>query len=153
MVWQGNPDPAADRARSFALTALAPLAGVSGARLISLQKGFGSEQIASAPFAIESLGESFDAGEDAFVDTAAAMAHLDLVVSCDTSVAHLAGALARPAWIALKFDAEWRWMRDRDDSPWYPTARLFRQKFAGDWDGVFGAMAAALVEKLQSRIA
>jgi hypothetical protein len=153
VVWQGNPDPAADRARSFALTALAPLAGVLGVRLISLQKGFGSEQMARAPFAIESLGESFDAGGDAFADAAAAMAHLDLVVSCDTSVAHLAGALARPAWIALKFDAEWRWMRDRSDSPWYPTLRLFRQTTAGDWDGVFAAMAAALAEELQSRMA
>jgi hypothetical protein len=152
VVWQGNPDPAADRARSFALNALAPLAGVFGVRLISLQKGFGTEQLASAPFSIESLDGDLDAGEDAFVDTAAAMASLDLIVSCDTSVAHLAGALARPVWIALKFDAEWRWMRDRDDSAWYPTARLFRQKFAGDWDGVFAAMAAALTEKLQSRM-
>jgi len=76
---------------------------------------------------------------------------LDLVICCDTSVAHLAGALGRPIWIALKFDAEWRWMRERDDSPWYPTARLFRQPAAGDWGAVFAAMAQALPGLAQSR--
>ena len=80
------------------------------------------------------------------------MMSLDLVVSCDTSVAHLAGALGRPVWIALKFDAEWRWLRDRDDSPWYPTARLFRQTTPGDWSGLFKRMATALKEALQSRM-
>ncbi|MBV9288406.1 MAG: hypothetical protein JO288_11405 [Hyphomicrobiales bacterium] len=103
---------------------------------------------------VESLGAEFDSGADAFVDTAAAMAHLDLIVSCDTSVAHLAGALARPVWVALKSDAEWRWMRDRADSPWYPTMRLFRQTRRGDWSEPFAAMAlrlAELVPAAQSR--
>ncbi len=72
------------------------------------------------------------------------MASLDLVVTCDTSIAHLAGALGRPVWVALKHDSEWRWLRGRDDSPWYPTMRLFRQKTAGDWASVFAAMAEAL---------
>jgi hypothetical protein len=99
---------------------------------------------------VESLGADFDGGADAFVDTAAAMAHLDLVVSCDTSSAHLAGALGRPVWLALKFDAEWRWLRGRDDSPWYPSARLFRQTNASDWTGVFENMAAALAERVQA---
>ena len=153
LVWQGNPDPAADRARSFALRELAPLAAIASVRLISLQKGFGCEQIeaADARFAVETLGESFDDGADAFVDTAAAMMSLDLVIACDTSIAHLAGALARPVWIALKFDAEWRWLRGRDDSPWYPTARLFRQSTRGDWRGVFAAMAERLSAEVQSR--
>ncbi len=72
------------------------------------------------------------------------MMSLDLVVTCDTSIAHLAGALGRPVWVALKQNSEWRWLRDRDDSPWYPTMRLFRQKTAGDWPSVFAAMAQAL---------
>jgi hypothetical protein len=145
VVWQGNAHPEADMARSFPLAMLAPLAEVEGARLISLQKGFGVEQIAiaGASLRLETLGE-IDAGPDAFVDTAAVMMGLDLVVTCDTSIAHLAGALGRPTWIALKRDAEWRWLREREDSPWYPTARLFRQRDAGDWRAVFAAMAARL---------
>jgi tetratricopeptide (TPR) repeat protein len=143
VVWQGNPNPEADRARSFPLSALAPLAAIGGVRLISLQKGYGEEQLSELPLdmRVETLGPDFDAGPDAFVDTAAAIAHLDLIVSCDTSVAHLAGALARPVWVALKSDAEWRWMRERADSPWYRTMRLFRQKRRGAWSDVFAAMA------------
>ena len=143
VAWQGNPDPEADRARSMPLLALAPLAEVGGVRLISLQKGVGEEQLSLLPPAmrVETLGADFDAGPDAFVDTAAAMASLDLIVTCDTSIAHLAGALAAPVWVALKSDAEWRWLTGRADSPWYPTMRLFRQSRRGDWRGVFDAMA------------
>src|ERR1700730_12523141 len=89
-------------------------------------------------------------GTDALVDTAAVMTCLDLIVTCDTSIAHLAGALAVPVWVALKSDAEWRWMTERADSPWYPTMRLFRQSRRGDWADVFEAMArelAALAER------
>ena len=153
IVWQGNADPEADMARSMPLAAFAPLAAAPNARLISLQKGFGVEQLADLPpgMRVETLGEDFDAGADAFIDTAAAMTHLDLVVTCDTSIAHLAGALGRPVWVALKSDAEWRWLRDRDDSPWYPTMRLFRQKRRGDWSGVFAAMAERLASPAQDR--
>jgi Flp pilus assembly protein TadD len=152
VVWQGNPDPEADRARSMPLAELAPLAGVAGVRLVSLQKGPGEEQLALLPpsMQVETLGADFDAGPDAFVDTAAAMAWLDLVVTCDTSIAHLAGALAVPVWVALKSDAEWRWLIGRADSPWYPTMRLFRQSRRGVWGDVFDAMAievAALVAR------
>ncbi len=148
VVWQGNPDPEADVARSVPLAAFAPLAATGGVRLIALQKGFGVEQLDALPpgMRVETLGEDFDAGPDAFVDTAAAMTHLDLIVTCDTSIAHLAGALGRPVWVALKKNAEWRWLRDRGDSPWYPTMRLFRQKTHGDWSGVFAQMAEALAE-------
>jgi hypothetical protein len=93
---------------------------------------------------VETLGDDFDAGGEAFIDTAAAAMALDLVITCDTSVAHLVGALGRPVWVALKKDAEWRWLRGRDDSPWYPTMRLFRQRAMGDWEGVFADMAEAL---------
>lgn len=141
-VWQGNPNPEADFGRSFPLAALAPLA--HSARLISLQRGVGVEQISAAPFPIQRLSPSFDAGGDAFIDTAAAMMSLDLIITCDTSIAHLAGALGRPVWVALKTDSEWRWMRERDTSPWYPTMRLFRQKHYGDWDSVFAAITTAL---------
>ena len=153
VVWQGNPDPAADRARSVPLAALAPLAEVPGVRLISLQKGSGEEQLSTLPSSmrVETLGADFDAGTDAFVDTAAAMTCLDLVVTCDTSIAHLAGALALPVWVALKIDAEWRWLTERVDSPWYPTMRLFRQARRGVWGDVFEAMALELVALAAAR--
>jgi Flp pilus assembly protein TadD len=146
IVWQGNPNPEVDIARSMPLAAFAPLAAIAGVRLISLQKGYGVEQLADLPagMRVEMLGDDFDAGPDGFVDAAAVMTALDLVVTCDTSVAHLAGALGRPTWVALKRDAEWRWLRDRDDSPWYPTMRLFRQTRRGDWSDVFAAMATEL---------
>jgi tetratricopeptide (TPR) repeat protein len=149
VVWQGNPNPEADMARSAPLAAFAPLAAIPGVRLISLQVGFGVEQLANLPagMRVETLGADFDSGPDAFLDTAAAMSQLDLVVTCDTSIAHLAGALARPAWVALKKDAEWRWLRDREDSPWYPSLRLFRQSRRGEWADVFAAMAEKLARK------
>jgi Flp pilus assembly protein TadD len=155
VVWQGNPDPEADRARSMPLAVFAPLAEVAGVRLISLQKGAGEEQLASLPpsMRVETLGADFDAGADAFVDTAAAMTCLDLVVSCDTSIAHLAGALAVPVWVALKNDAEWRWLTGRADSPWYPTMRLFRQSKRGVWRDVFEAMARELAVLAERRAA
>jgi hypothetical protein len=143
IAWQGNPDPEADRARSIPLLSFAPLAEVVGVRLISLQKGAGEEQLSLLPpsMQVETLGADFDARPDAFVDTAAAMTCLDLVVACDTSVAHLAGALAAPVWVALKSDPEWRWMAGRADSPWYPTMRLFRQSQRGAWGDVFDKVA------------
>ena len=145
IVWQGNPNPEADMARSIPLADFAPLASIANVRLISLQKGHGVEQLERLPsrLRVETLGEGFDAGPDAFIDAAAAIAHLDLVVTCDTSVAHLAGALGCPVWVALKKDAEWRWLRNREDSPWYPTMRLFRQPTIGDWTSVFSRIAEA----------
>jgi tetratricopeptide (TPR) repeat protein len=153
VVWQGNPHPEADPARSFPLAAAASLASLPGVRLVSLQKGFSEEQIDGLPrgMKVETLGEEFDCGPDAFVDAAAAMTNCDLIVTCDTSIAHLAGALARPVWVALKSDAEWRWMVERDDSPWYPTMRLFRQPRRGAWPEVFEAMARALSAPLAAR--
>ena len=108
-----------------------------------------AEQLADLPpgMTVEVLGAEFDGGPDAFVDTAAVMDNLDLVITCDTSVAHLAGALGRPTWLALKHIPEWRWFLDREDSPWYPAHRLFRQTRRGDWDSVFAALRAALLER------
>jgi tetratricopeptide (TPR) repeat protein len=155
VVWQGNPDPEADRARSIPLAALAPLAEIAGVRLISLQKGAGEEQLSNLPpsMRVETLCADFDAGADAFVDTAAAMTCLDLIVTCDTSIAHLAGALAVPVWVALKSDAEWRWLTGRADSPWYPTMRLFRQSRRGVWGDVFEAMAGEVTALTARRAA
>jgi tetratricopeptide (TPR) repeat protein len=144
IAWQGNPDPSLDMARSAPLKHFAPLAAVEGVRLISLQKGYGVEQIDSAGFPVETLGDDFDAGPSAFLDTAAVMVNLDLIVSIDTSIPHLAGALGRPAWVALKHSPEWRWMLGREDSPWYPSMRLFRQSAAGEWTDVFSRMAETL---------
>jgi hypothetical protein len=139
--------------RSFPLAQLAPLAAIPGVRLISLQKGAGLEEIGQVPFGkqIETLGEDFDAGPGAFLDTAAAMASLDLVICCDTSIGHLAGALARPVFVAIPFVADWRWLRDRDDSPWYPTMRLFRQTRPAQWDDVLERVAQAVRERVGAR--
>ena len=146
IVWQGNPIGRADWGRSFPLSELFPLARIAGVRLISLQKHHGLDQLRNIPqdVAIQILGEDFDAGSDAFVDSAALMARLDLVITPDTSVAHLAGALGCPVWIALKHLPDARWLLDREDSPWYPSARLFRQEREGDWTGVFSRMEREL---------
>jgi ADP-heptose:LPS heptosyltransferase len=97
---------------------------------------------------VEDLGEDFDAGSAAFLDSAAVMKCLDLVITSDTAVAHLAGALGVKTWVALKHVPDWRWMLDREDSPWYPTIRLFRQRSRGNWSGVFDAMEKALLAEM-----
>ena len=149
VAWQGNLAVEKliwARGRSIPLTALAPLAQLPGVRLVSLQKGPGLEQLHNVPFAerIIDLSTELDRGPDAFLDTAAVIAGLDLVISSDTSVAHLAGALGRPVWTVLAASPEWRWGLERSDSPWYPTMRLFRQTTDGDWKPVVAAIAAAL---------
>lgn len=146
IAWQGNPEGAVDIGRSFPVSQFSVLSGVPGIRLISLQKGFGAEQLAYLPagMAVENLGDDFDSSADAFVDTAAVMESLDLIITSDTSVAHLAGALGRPVWVALQFASDWRWLLDRADSPWYPTMRLFRQPAPDDWDSVFRDIRIAL---------
>lgn len=145
IAWQGNAERHEDRGRSIDLARFAPLAAVQGVRLISLQVGQGSEQIGQVPFAVTTL-PGLDEGDDAFLDTAAVMAAVDLVVTSDTSIAHLAGALGRPTWVALRKVPDWRWRLDRADSPWYPSMRLFRQTTDGDWAPVFQAIAQAAEE-------
>jgi hypothetical protein len=132
-----------------------PLASVSGVRLISLQFKEGKEQLGKLPIDlhVEGLDGDFDLGDDAFLDAAALLEVVDLVVSCDTGLAHLAGALARPVWIALNEAPEWRWQRGCDNCIWYPTARLFRQDSKGDWDGVFSRMRDALDKLLSNQTA
>ncbi len=114
--------------------------------LVSLQKGPGVEQLAALAgrFAVRELGADFDEGRGAFMDTAAVMKNLDLVITSDTAVAHLAGALAVPVWVALSAVPDWRWLEARDDSPWYASMRLFRQPRLGDWQAVFERLAEEL---------
>jgi tetratricopeptide (TPR) repeat protein len=149
IVWQGNPTTRLDQGRSVPLSEFLPLMRVPGVRIISLQKHVGLEQIAHLPegAALETLGEDYDSGPDAFVDAAAVMANLDLIVTSDTAMAHLAGALGRPAWVALRCVPDWRWLLERTASPWYPTMRLFRQERLRDWKSVFARMAAELASR------
>ncbi|MCM2290768.1 tetratricopeptide repeat protein [Allorhizobium sp. BGMRC 0089] len=152
LVWQGNPDPQVDKGRSFPLSVLQPLSEVPGVRLIALQKGPGEEQIDSAGFAVERPPEGFDEGPDAFADTAAMIMNLDLVITSDTAVAHLAGALGRPVWVLLKSHAEWRWLRGRADSPWYPLTRLFRRVTDEVESAPFAGVATRVAEALASLV-
>ena len=152
IAWQGNPSAEVDRGRSLPLRAFAPLLAIPGVALVSLQKGFGAEQLRQWPDAapIADLGDDFDAGPDAFLDTAAVMAGLDLVITSDTAIAHLAGALGVPCWVLLQKAADWRWLRDVNSSPWYPAMTLFRQREAGDWAAVMRMVAGRLMERAGS---
>jgi rfaE bifunctional protein nucleotidyltransferase chain/domain len=118
--------------------------------LVSLQKGPAAEQIGQLKgrFAVRELASEQNPAEESFVDTAAIMANLDLVVSVDTAIAHLAGALGRPVWVALSTLVDWRWMLGREDNPWYPTMRLFRQEKQDDWQPVFHRMAGELRQRV-----
>jgi tetratricopeptide (TPR) repeat protein len=146
IAWQGNPHHQWDHFRSFPVDHFAALAHVRGVRLVSLQKGPAGDQLRrlGQRFSVTELDSEQDASSAAFMDTAAIMKNLDLVVTADTSLAHLAGGLSVPVWVPLSKVSDWRWLLKREDSPWYPTMRLFRQKTLGDWDGVFRRMAAAL---------
>ncbi|HUY90073.1 MAG TPA: tetratricopeptide repeat protein [Pirellulales bacterium] len=151
--WQGNPRFGADRDRSLPVAKFLPLTQINGVRLVSLQKGPGVDQLdaLSDRSAVYAPSGDIDGANGAFMDTAAIMAGLDLVITSDSALAHLAGGLGVPAWLVLPFAADWRWLGDRDDSPWYPTMLLFRQASPGDWDGVFEKVADELREVVESR--
>ena len=149
IAWQGSPTMLPyDRWRSVPLDRFAPLARVEGVRLVSLQYGPGSEQLEAVAgrFPIVDLAGQLDESAGAFLDTAAVMANLDLVVTCDTALAHLGGALGVPTWLVLAAVPNWRWLLDREDTPWYPTVRLFRQIRAGSWEEPFRRMAETLAD-------
>jgi ADP-heptose:LPS heptosyltransferase len=136
------------------LNTLAPLAALPGVSLVSLQKGPGAEQLSVVDFRehVLDFGTDLDSGPDAFLDTAAVMANLDLVITTDTSIAHLAGALGRPTWVALNASPDWRWLLERSDSPWYPTLRLFRQPDRSrGWTPVVTEMVTKLTSLLEER--
>lgn len=148
VAWQGDPKYPGDRNRSFPLEHFAPLARVPGVRLLSLQKGPGREQIEalSGQFPVIDLADRLDVSGGAFMDTAAVMMNLDLVITSDTAIAHLAGGLGLPVWVALSKVPDWRFLLEREDSPWYPTMRLFRQPAVKDWPSVFQRMAHELTK-------
>jgi hypothetical protein len=143
IAWQGSKSFKADQLRSVPLERFAPLAEVPGVTLISLQKGHGSEQLAQVSFPVTEL-PGLDEESGPFMDTAAVMTCLDLVISTDTAIPHLAGALNVPCWMATPFSPDWRWLLDREDSPWYPSLRLFRKPTLRDWEPVFRRIAAEL---------
>ncbi len=146
LVWQGNRDHMADVFRSFPLKAYDPLGQLDGIQFISLQQGYGAEQIQgwSGLRPLIQLPEGTDVTSGAFMDTAAIVSQLDLVITSDTSMAHLAGALGRPAWVLVNKMPDWRWLLERNDSPWYSSLKLFRQSKQGDWASVVAEVESEL---------
>jgi hypothetical protein len=140
VVWAGGKTFKRDKLRSLVLRQLAPLMAIEGVHWISLQKGQAAEDLADVDWRI--LDWVYHC-ED-LVDTAALVTQLDLVISVDTSVAHLAGALGKPVWLMSRYEGEWRWIVGRTDSPWYPSMRIFQQPAHGDWDSVLADVAQAL---------
>lgn len=149
LVWAGRPEHKNDSNRSILLSMLAPLAGLSNARFISLQKGDAARQAQNPPpeMKIESFGEDLQT----FADSAGLIANLDLLITVDTAPAHLAGAMGKPVWMLVPFIPDWRWMLNRDDSPWYPTMTLFRQPKPRDWTAPIARLAESLKAYLETR--
>jgi len=146
LAWSGNPSHLNDRNRSIVFAKLAPLSSIP-ARFVSIQRDVREDAIALAG---ENRVTNVGAELENFADTAAVIALCDLVISVDTAVAHLAGAMGRPLWMLLPFAPDWRWTLDGETSPWYPTARLFRQTALGDWDGVIERLGTELKRFVQS---
>ena len=148
ICWQGSKRPL-DIGRSFPLSLFEGISKIPTVELINLHKGEGNKQLEEISFLLTTLGSQFDSGPDSFIDTAAVMMNCDLIITSDTAVAHLAGALGCQTWVALKYIPDWRWMLDRTDSPWYPTIKLYRQKIRGEWIDVFKKMEKNLRDLLK----
>lgn len=150
-VWQGNPDHTRDAWRSIPLSAMAPLARAPGVRLYSLQKGRHAAELESVrdSWGVTDLGPSLAS----FAQTAAAIQSLDLIIACDTSIVHLAGAMGIPVWCLVSHSPDWRWLHGRDDSPWYPSLRLFRQRWPESWEDVVERVAEALRARVDTPVA
>ena len=153
ICWQGNPAHPLDLRRSVPLREFGPLARVANVSLISLQRQYGLDQLPTidGQFQVSILDEPWDEANGLFMDTAAIMANLDLVITADTATAHLAGALGVNTWAALSVASDWCWLRDRDDCPWYSSIRLFRQSKLGKWSDVFQRMATELSVKVTQK--
>lgn len=151
LAWQGNRDHQADAFRSFPLSTYHPLGELPDVQLFSLQFGFGKEQLAGwrGRNPIHTLPEDIDQSSGAFMDTSAVLQHLDLVITSDTSIAHLAGALNREVWVLLSLVPDWRWLLGGEQSAWYPSMRLFRQTQQGDWNSVVQQVVERLQEPLR----
>jgi hypothetical protein len=143
IVWSGDPMHANNKRRSMQIDDFAPLGDIEGVTWFGLQKGIDEELRGCGSLVIDSLGSEIHD----FADTAAIIETLDLVISIDTAVVHLAGALGKPVWTLLHFVPDWRWQLDRVDSPWYPTMRLFRQPSDGDWESVISEVATCLRQR------
>jgi Flp pilus assembly protein TadD len=140
LVWAGGKSTLSDSRRSVHLQRFAPLCEITGINFLSLQKGAEAHQLKQVRWIMPDwMGECGD-----LLDTAALVDQLDLVISVDTSIAHLAGAMGKPVWLLNRFESEWRWMLDREDSPWYPTMRIFRQSARGDWGEVIARIVSAI---------
>ena len=150
ICWQGSKTKV-DKGRSFPLSLFKDISKIPNLELISLYKGDEENQILNIDFDLNNLGNNFDNEKHAFIDTAAIMMHCDLIITSDTAIAHLAGALGRPVWVALKHIPEWRWMLNRSDSPWYPTMNLYRQNKLNDWGYVFDLMKKDLKEIVSNK--
>lgn len=148
LVWAGNPNHTNDQNRSIPLRELAPLWQVEGVHFYSLQMGAGVAQLTEAAGPLIDL----TAGVEDFADTAARLMNLDLLIAVDTSVAHMAGALGRPTWMMVPYVPDWRWFLERNDSPWYPALRLFRQPELGDWASVAAEIRAALTARAEEKL-
>ena len=144
VCWQGNRQHPDDWIRSLPPELFSALAAVPGVELISLQKG------EATPSYIRTL-DGLDETTGPFMDTAAVMRHLHLVVMCDSAIGHLAGAMGVPVWLALHHSPDWRWLTGRADTPWYPSMRLFRQRVPGEWTEVFSRMAGELLARTRGR--
>jgi hypothetical protein len=142
IAWAGKPSHKNDRNRTMSFEFLLPLCELPNVRSFSLQKGEAAAQLTAA--GTEALVQPLGHLLGDFADTAAVVNRLDLVITVDTALAHLAGALGRPVWTLLPYAPDWRWMYQREDSPWYPTMRLFRQTTPGDWPKVIARVRAAL---------
>lgn len=146
IVWRGSPHNQEDRFRSIPAPLLEPLLNLEGVRFYSLQIGAAAEDLSLVKAPVEDLqGLQVD-----LADTAALLTHLDLVISVDTAVAHLAGALACPTWLLVSLAPDWRWLLDREDSPWYPTMRLFRQSMHNDWPSVIDRVRSELAALIRT---
>lgn len=161
LCWQGNPNYSTNFLRtavaikSMTPATFEPLSKIPGVSFYSLQKDHAVNVDETVPegFIIQKFEDDFDESNGRFMDTAAVMKNLDLIISVDTSVAHLAAALGCPTWVLLPKPADWRWLLDRQDSPWYPTMRLFRQKISGDWEGVMEEVLQALAPMVAAHAA
>ncbi|MCS7015673.1 MAG: tetratricopeptide repeat-containing glycosyltransferase family protein [Gemmatales bacterium] len=152
IAWQGNPNYPNDRQRSVPLEMFRSLAEIPGVKLVSLQKGPGEEQLPNCDFPVVDLGGQRDEAHGAFMDTAAILQHLDLVICTDSAIAHLAGALGRPVWLLLGYVCDWRWGTTGETTFWYPTMRLFRQPKRQDWGSVFTDVAKHLCSLVEQKL-
>ncbi len=150
LAWTGSPTHSRDRFRSMKLSMLRPILEVEGVRFVSLQKGPAAEAAGVLPEGVDWVDVGPELGD--FADTAAVISQLDLVLCVDTAVAHLAGALGKPVWVMVAQPADFRWLEGREDSPWYPTLRLFRQSRRDDWTDVVERVKAGLEERVREGV-